>query len=369
MLEHTTEVGQESEFGYPEQNTDGSAESNALQDRQGNAESMSTPQQDSAESVSMPQQDSAESASTPQQDSAKSASTPQQDDAESMSMPQQDDPVMIIDNHVDIHSQPESLLLYGNEDYDDNANRQFQQDAGCLDDSTNSAVAVPTLEPHLDLDELSALAHLEDIRRTMEFVQALRTASLDDGLSAMDVGTLQRMRDPPMSCVDTSNSDFQLGLDLFLANVNCSQDTYAANHKAVLRRHPDDQIPSYDQMRRRITKLTGIIPIVHDMCRNSCLAYTGPSFSKFDACPECGELRIDPISKKAVQRLFTLPIGPQLQVQWADPESAWNLAYRQNKTREIMVDFQRNNGQTSVFEDFLNGAEYLKSVILGCFGT
>ncbi len=35
-----------------------------------------------------------------------------------------------------------------------------------------------------------------------------------------------------------------------------------------------------------ITELTGVIPIMTDMCYKSCVAFAGP-FSELRACPEC----------------------------------------------------------------------------------
>ncbi|KAF8223729.1 hypothetical protein L208DRAFT_995430, partial [Tricholoma matsutake] len=51
--------------------------------------------------------------------------------------------------------------------------------------------------------------------------------------------------------------------------------------------HPDDEIPSYDQIKCCIAEITGVMPIVDDICKNSCIAYTGP-LAKLDECPECG---------------------------------------------------------------------------------
>ena len=38
----------------------------------------------------------------------------------------------------------------------------------------------------------------------------------------------------------------------------------------------------------------------HDMCINSCLAYTGP-YKHLEICPECGEPRYEPQKKKPRQ--------------------------------------------------------------------
>ena len=79
-------------------------------------------------------------------------------------------------------------------------------------------------------------------------------------------------------------------------------------------------------MKRHIAEITGVVPIISDMCRNSCIAFTGP-LAMLDTCSECSEPRFDPITKKALQHLYTIPPGPQLQAQWRDIESAQRMCY------------------------------------------
>jgi hypothetical protein len=130
--------------------------------------------------------------------------------------------------------------------------------------------------PHIDLEELSDIARLKDIKIAMEFVRLLEVASLDSPHSCLDEATTNRLRNPPRAPANISDPDLRLGLDLFLANINSSQKAYSASRDAILRRHPDDEVPSYEQMRCRIAEISGVVPIVDHMCINSCLAFTGP---------------------------------------------------------------------------------------------
>ena len=235
-------------------------------------------------------------------------------------------------------------------------------DPGCLAEALNQQ-HVPPPGP-FNIEMLSDLAHLKDLKLSMEFIQALDTASLDDEYSGLDLDTIGRLRNPPTSRPDTSDPDFRLGLDLFLASIKSSQDSYNMSRDAVLRRHPDDKIPSYDQMKRRIAEITGIVPIVDDICKNSCIAFTGP-LSKLDACTECNAPRLNPLTKKADQHLYTIPPGTQLQALWRDEESVKRMYYRREKTQEIIIELQKNHGSLSQFTDFLHGSEYLHEVRMG----
>ena len=222
------------------------------------------------------------------------------------------------------------------------------------------------LPHHIGLEEFSDLAQLKDIKLAMEFIKALEAASFDDEHSGLDADTLHRLRNPPTSSVDLSDPDLRLGLDLFLASIKSSQDTYILSRDAILRRHPEDNIPSYDQMKRHIAEITGILPIISDMCRNSCIAFTGP-LATLDTCSECGEPRLDPITKKAFQHLYTIPLGPQLQAQWRDIESAQRMHYRRRKTHEIITQLEGNNhdGDPPPLTDFLHSNAYLEAVRCG----
>jgi hypothetical protein len=237
------------------------------------------------------------------------------------------------------------------------------QDPGCLAETSNQQYDLPAPTP-FEIETLSDLARLKDLKLSMEFIQALDIASLDDECSRLDSDSIERLRNPPTSRPDTTDPDFRLGLDLFLASIKSSQDAYHMSRDAVIRRHPDDKIPSYDQMKRRIAEITGIVPIVDDMCKNSCIAFTGP-LSMLDACTECGAPRLDPLTKKADLHLYTIPPGPQLQALWRDEESAKRMYYRREKTQEIIIELQKNHGSLSQFSDFLHGSEYLHEVRMG----
>ena len=178
----------------------------------------------------------------------------------------------------------------------------------------------------IDLDELSALAKLDHIKQAMEFIRALEGASLDDGVSKLDPEALHRLRHPLTSSAEMMSPDLRLGLDLFLSTINSSQQTYTSARKAILRRHPDDDIPTYNQIKHQIVEITGVESIEHDMCIKSCLAYSGP-FAELNTCPECGEPRFDPITKKTRQTFHTMLLGPQLQALWRDEGSAEKMLY------------------------------------------
>jgi len=136
------------------------------------------------------------------------------------------------------------------------------------------------------------------------------------GMSSDAVEHLQNplCKDPSLSV----DADTRMALKLFLNDP--SERAYKKSCATILRRHPDDILPSCYKIRRLIADLTGIESVIHDMCINSCIAYMGP-FSELETCPACLESRYELSSpqsrsrreRKPQQTFHTIPVGPQIQ--------------------------------------------------------
>ncbi|KAJ7272743.1 hypothetical protein B0H12DRAFT_1177387, partial [Mycena haematopus] len=116
------------------------------------------------------------------------------------------------------------------------------------------------------------LSAIEDIQTAQLFIQALEGASLDE--SGLDAEVIHRLQNPIQECVDISdNKDFRLSLDIYLADTYASEATYEATRQGILRRSPDIEMLSHHRIKTAIEEMTGVVPISHDMCPNSCVAY------------------------------------------------------------------------------------------------
>jgi hypothetical protein len=212
------------------------------------------------------------------------------------------------------------------------------------------------------ISRLSNLAKLDNMRTAMAYIEALKTASLDDEWSKLDADTLHQLRNPPTTPVNINeNPSWRLGLDLYLGISNVSQETYTLVRKAILRRYPDEDIPSYHQIKKYVAELSGVYSIQDDMCINSCIAYTGP-FKDLQTCPECGQHRFDPITRKARQYLHTIPLGPQLQAIRQGTQSSLEADYRVAVTDKIMKDLDLHGGEIPIIKDFFFGQAYIDKV-------
>ncbi|KAF8592803.1 hypothetical protein K439DRAFT_1650261 [Ramaria rubella] len=155
-------------------------------------------------------------------------------------------------------------------------------------------------------------------------------------------------------------------LKQYIAAHSASHQTYtefAANHNEVF---PEVLMLSLDQLKRKIAEWSGVEPIVHDMCPNTCIAYTG-FFEDHESCPVCERSHYDAFKlnrthgkvKKPLQHFYTMPIGPQIQALWWSPESATQMRYHAQCTEEILEEIRKKDGVISSYEDILHGEEYL----------
>ena len=214
----------------------------------------------------------------------------------------------------------------------------------------------------LDAQELTA--HLDDLKDTLAAIEEIKNASLDAQFGEDD---LYCLRNPIEEELDIDDRYIRLSLDMYLILTNVSQETYRELVAAFLRCHPEakGRLLSYDQIRRRVKNLTGIVPIYDDMCVNSCMAFTGP-YKHFDTCIECPEPRYDQAIlhssngtvKKPRLSMTTIPIGPQIQALWSHRSSAEKMGYRQRVTDTLLGQVELPD----VLTDYTEGQDYLTNV-------
>lgn len=216
----------------------------------------------------------------------------------------------------------------------------------------------PTLVPNF-------VPRIEEAKITLEFVQKLREAKLNTNLEPLDNTFLERIRNPPTTLPELG-PDQWLSIDIYLSITNASEATYNDVRQAVLRRYPDSKILSHYQAKRLVTDLTGIISLMHDMCINSCMGYTG-AYADLQACPFCAEHRYDRDKEKAPRKQFTtIPLATQLQALYRSKNSAKKMQYRQQYTDRLLDELEELEGSSGAkktpYCDFFDGEDYLQAV-------
>lgn len=206
-----------------------------------------------------------------------------------------------------------------------------------------------------------------------DFINALRSSKcLED--SALTQDCIDRLRNPPRRPAELT-PDEELALKLFLANNHGPEQAYTDSCAAIMKRNPDNELPSLYSLKKAISELTGVEALVHDMCPGSCMAYTGPYADK-EECLHCKtpQPRYDPIlldkhgKKKPLRQFSTFPLGPQLQARYLSPEGAHNMRHRQRRMEQILQELLKTSGNLDRISDFYEGTDFWDAYERGCIG-
>ncbi|KAJ6534474.1 hypothetical protein DFH09DRAFT_1325365 [Mycena vulgaris] len=113
---------------------------------------------------------------------------------------------------------------------------------------------------------------------TKEFILVLRDATLDNG--GLDPTTVYRLRNPVQEPLDLSDRFLRLSLDQLLSNTNSSAESYSKSRENITRYFPENEMLSYEQVKKRLADIAEVTSSVKDMCPQSCVVYTGPTKSE-----------------------------------------------------------------------------------------
>jgi hypothetical protein len=234
----------------------------------------------------------------------------------------------------------------------------------------------------LEYNDIDVEATLEELKVAQQFISALQAATLDDD-NGLDPEAKDRLRNPITEPVVLDDPHLRAGIKLFLNTTNASDEIFK-DVRSTMHEYLHDlgydlaenSIPSLASVKKSIGEITGVHSLLNDMCINTCMAYTGP-FSDLEACLYCTEPRYDPTIfaatnglKKTPQRQFhTLPLGPQLQALWRNPEIANAMRHRVRETQRILDELDNNQNEQTSWDDIYSGSDYINAVRSGKIGT
>jgi hypothetical protein len=196
-----------------------------------------------------------------------------------------------------------------------------------VDENRDTTSNLP--QPNLNLEDLVESATLEDIKVSLNFIQELKTASLNNGHLAPEV--VSHLKNPPLGTIELTPDD-QLSLGLFIFTYNFPQHVYMSVKNIIECRYPESKLLSLDKVKQLTVEITGISSITDHI--KFCVAYTGP-FKALDACPVCDEPRFDS-QHQPRQVFFTVPVGLLLQALRRSEDKAMALRYRTLHTKALI---------------------------------
>ena len=267
-------------------------------------------------------------------------------------------------DHNNMRSESDGAVSRERPGFDDVQADPGSQADLTADDNDDSLPPIADLgERGPEMTQPPAASHIAQFQTALDFIEELKGATLEN--SGLDNASIKRLCNLPQGSPDVDDPDFHLSLDVYLAVSNASQQMYTAVRNAILHRDPSCGMLSYAQITRHVAELSCVILIVHDMCKNSCVAYTGP-FSDLNDCPECHE----PWYEKSAaglrvprQQFHTIPIGPGLQALRWNLESAESFNYLGRRVEEILQQFKLNPiFNVDVYDDFCIGSDILKAI-------
>ncbi|KAH9912116.1 uncharacterized protein B0H18DRAFT_890784, partial [Fomitopsis serialis] len=115
------------------------------------------------------------------------------------------------------------------------------------------------------------IAHLDDLRHSIAFIDGLKSATHTNG--PLDEETVERLRHPPQHEVCLADADILKSLGLYMELQNSSQSTYTSVRDVLYKRYPEDKTLSLYEVEKKIAELTGVVPVLTDMCPGTCIAY------------------------------------------------------------------------------------------------
>ncbi|KAI6007028.1 hypothetical protein EDD15DRAFT_2394684 [Pisolithus albus] len=149
------------------------------------------------------------------------------------------------------------------------------------------------VRPQINIQDLSRHVVLPKLQETMVFVSALSSATLEDAVTKLSPPALERLRNPPRQPLRIDNPGHRHSISTYLATEHSSKDAYNKVCQSTAQNFPGapgiEDILSYHNVENLIASLTGVEKIQHDMCPNSCAAFTGP-YADQEQCPLCGAL-------------------------------------------------------------------------------
>jgi hypothetical protein len=230
--------------------------------------------------------------------------------------------------------------------------------------------------PEIDVEALAAATVLLALRETMDFMLALRNTSLDDPTSKMSAPAIAQLCNPPHVPIQIANHGVRHSISTYLALEHSFQRAYECICRSSTLNFSDSvnvkDILSYYATEKIIAEYTGVEAVEHDMCpEKSCMAFTGP-YSDFEECKICGAswwdqgklLASGSHRKEGACRAVTIPLGPQLQARFYDPESSQAMQYLHRQTQQVLVELEKSK-TIPVIDDIAMGHDYLHAVLDG----
>ncbi|KAF9219069.1 hypothetical protein BS17DRAFT_718723 [Gyrodon lividus] len=122
----------------------------------------------------------------------------------------------------------------------------------------------------------------------MDFILVLGDVSTLDPVTKLSEDALEQLQNPPNIPLVIQSPGICHSISTYLALEHSSQDAYEQVCHSTAQKFPEAP-GNFHNTKKLIHTFTGVEPIHHCMCPNTCLAYTC-HLHELDVCPMCGTL-------------------------------------------------------------------------------
>jgi hypothetical protein len=265
------------------------------------------------------------------------------------------------------HNTPASEFDVGqHEQHESLQTEPLAPEPSTVDDGQREPIQPDPLVQEPTDDGPGEVIHLPKLETTQRFLDALLDSSIEgSGMLPNDIANL-RNPSPVLDMADPS--PLLRSLRHFINNAGSSRAHYDNVHEIELLHNPLDAMLSFDQVKRRLRHLSGVVPLEHDMCPGSCIAYTGP-YNKLNACPCCSMTRYFPDTDKPRKRFTTIPIGPVIQAFYRSRDTADKMHYLERRLAANADQLRQpgSGGNLDIYDDTACGKELIDAWTKGAF--
>jgi hypothetical protein len=209
----------------------------------------------------------------------------------------------------------------------------------------------------MDEINLGLNSPINELKKTSQFIIALQGATLEQSdMLQEDIDCLCAAE--PDLRLDLTDKHFVKALRIFLSTTNTPRTTYDAIRSSMVDCYPDDPFLSFRQIKRRVEQLSGVVPIYHDMCCDTCVGFTGP-LGDCDRSPICGKDRYRPGTREPHRQFITIPLGPVIQALYGSLETAEEMHHCKHTMTELLEYARAHSGNLKEYSDTTCGRDFL----------
>jgi hypothetical protein len=211
---------------------------------------------------------------------------------------------------------------------------------------------------------------IQELKWAQDFIRLVDEATI--ATIPLPEDTRDRLRNPP-AAPPPPDRDTLLSLRFFLRGLNAAETNYAGVREDFMNDDPTRELLSLHMIEKFLENLTGVVPLLNDMCPDSCCGFTGP-FVDMEKCPFCHKDRYEWVVKmvnghpkrerRACRVFYTIPLGPALQALFRSEEACKEMEYRGHATEKMKATVEAE-GHIPVYTDYIDGSLYREFEHLG----